>query len=263
MANARYLLRPRWLLSHLLVVMLIVAMVSLGLWQLRRLDERRERNDLIRDRQEEPVAPVTEVLQAADGDDAVAAARYRAVTATGRYAAADTVVVRNRTQDGVPGAWLVTPLVLADGDVVGVVRGFVRLGDDGDPLPVPVPDGELTVTGVVLNPDGIDGTGPRDLEPLLDQPETLPALVLSGDGAESHDDLAAVPLPELSEGPHFSYAVQWFIFAAIALIGYPLVLARVVRRRGKEVDDPVDADDLDRELDDLLPAAGNDPRGAR
>jgi cytochrome oxidase assembly protein ShyY1 len=49
-----------------------------------------------------------------------------------------------------------------------------------------------------------------------------------------------VPPPELDEGPHLSYAVQWFIFSAIAIVGYPLVLRRVVLRRGKEVDDEPD-----------------------
>lgn len=256
-ASARFLLRPRWLLSHLLVLLTIVAMVNLGSWQLRRLDERRERNDLIRDRQEQSAVPVEDVLEPADGDDAVAEARYRPVTATGEYDADGTVVVRNRTLDGVPGAWLVTPLVLDDGDSVGVVRGFVRLGDDGDPASVLPPEGEVTVDGVVINPDGIDGTGPRDLEPQLDRPDTLPGLLLADEAsvdAEGADALAPVPLPELSEGPHLSYAVQWFIFSSIALIGYPLVLARVVRRRGKEVDDPGTSEDvdLDRELAELM-----------
>jgi hypothetical protein len=64
-----------------------------------------------------------------------------------------------------------------------------------------------------------------------------------------------VPLPELSEGPHLGYAAQWFIFSMIALVGYPLVLRRVVQRRGREVDDgsgagdaPV-ADDADADAD--------------
>ena len=78
----------------------------------------------------------------------------------------------------------------------------------------------------------------------------------------------AVPPPELSEGPHLGYAAQWFIFSTIAVIGYPLVLRRVVMRRGKEVDDdagdgPVDRPggdgtrgDLDAELRDLLRQGG-------
>lgn len=60
-ATARFLLRPRWLLSHVMVVVLVVTMVNLGLWQLRRMDERSERNDLIAGRQAEPIAAVDEL----------------------------------------------------------------------------------------------------------------------------------------------------------------------------------------------------------
>lgn len=75
--------------------------------------------------------------------------------------------------------------------------------------------------------------------------------------ADPDRTLHRVPLPELSEGPHLSYAVQWFIFATIALVGYPLVLRRVIQRRGKEVDDLAHGtmsseDTLDRELDEIL-----------
>jgi surfeit locus 1 family protein len=34
------------------------------------------------------------------------------------------------------------------------------------------------------------------------------------------------PLPPLTNGPHLSYAVQWFSFAAIALFGYVVLLRR-------------------------------------
>ena len=76
MAEARFLLSPRWVLSHLLVVLLAVTMVNLGFWQLRRLDEKRERNALVEARRDEPVVPVEELL--APGDDAsLATARRR------------------------------------------------------------------------------------------------------------------------------------------------------------------------------------------
>lgn len=237
--DARFLLKPRWLLSHVLVLVLAVVMVNLGFWQLRRLDERKALNDLISGRQDQPVAPVEDVLGPAADDDAVDEARYRRVTASGEYDDAATVVIRNRTQDGIPGAWLVTPLVLAgtDGERIGIVRGFVRLDDDGQPQPVPAPEGDVTVEGVVVDPDRFDGTAPRDVRPLFEQPDVLPAVMLADEGNEPEDTILAVPLPPLREGPHLSYAVQWFIFSTIAVVGYPLILMRVVKRRGKEVDD--------------------------
>jgi len=275
--NARFLLRPAWLLSHLLVAALVVTMVGLGFWQLRRLDEKRDRNELIESRMEQPVAPVGDLLAPGDDDTAVADARFREVTATGTYDDA-TVVVRNRSQDGVAGAWLVTPLVLDDGSRVGVLRGFVGLAADGEPVAAPAPAGEVTVEGLVVDPDSFDGTAPQDLAPLLDADDVVPGLVLlesstppeasvAGEETATPASMLVVPPPELSEGPHLGYAAQWFIFATIGIIGYPLVLRRVVARRGKEVDDdrlpadpasddPSTGPDADSELDDLLRQGG-------
>jgi surfeit locus 1 family protein len=274
-ADARFLLRPWWLLSHLLVIALVVTMVSLGFWQLRRLDEKRDRNALIESRMEQPVVPIGDLLAPGDGGT-VDAARFRQVTASGTYDDGATVVVRNRSQDGVAGAWLVSPLVLDDGTRAGVLRGFVSLDAEGDALDAPAPAGDVTVEGLVVDPDSFDGTAPSDLEPLLSQDGVLPGLVLaessdpaepSGSTAEqaTPDSIVAVPPPELSEGPHLGYAAQWFIFSTIAVIGYPLVLRRVVIRRGREVDDEVDPDaappdgrrdHLDAELDELLRHGG-------
>jgi surfeit locus 1 family protein len=268
-ANARFLLRPRWLLSHVLVLLLVVTMVNLGFWQLRRLDEKRDRNALIEARMDQPVEPVEDLVE--PGDDGVGQARFRRVTATGTYDEDATVVVRNRSQDGVAGAWLVTPVALADGARVGIVRGFVAFGADGSPVRAPTPPGEVTVEGLVVDPGSFDGTAPRDLEPLLAEADTLPGLVLAASSVPPEPDGAApeaaepssivpVPPPELSEGPHLGYAAQWFIFSAIALVGYPIVLRRVVIRRGREVDDDPSAApsrrDLDAELDDLLRQGG-------
>jgi cytochrome oxidase assembly protein ShyY1 len=285
-ANARFLLRPRWLLSHVLVLLLVIVMINLGFWQLRRLDERRARNELIEARMDQPVVEVEDVVAPADddgggdGDDdgGMADARFRRVAAVGTYEDGDTVVVRNRSQDGVAGAWLVTPLRLADEQRVGVLRGFVPLGDDGTPLPAEAPAGTVTVEGPVIDPESFDGTAPKDLAPLLAEDDVLAGLILaevSSPGEPALDDgtgtgtgtMFAVPPPELSEGPHLSYAVQWFIFSAIAVIGYPLVLRRVVKRRGKEAGDQGDegddrqaaggsGDDLDAELSHLLQQGG-------
>ena len=268
MANARFLLRPLWLLSHLFVVALVVAMVGLGFWQLRRLDEKRDRNELIESRMEQPVVPVDDLL--APGDDgagSVADARFRRVTATGTYDDGATVEVRNRSQDGSAGAWLVTPLALDGGVRVGVLRGFVSFTPAGDVVEAPVPAGAVTVEGLVVDPGSFDGTAPRDLAPLLAGDDVLAGLVLAerstppepsaaAPATAGPTSLLAVPPPELSEGPHLGYAVQWFIFSIIAVVGYPLVLRRVVARRGKEVDDqregPPGGDDLDAEIADLL-----------
>lgn len=284
-SKLRFLLRPSWLLSHVLVVALVVTMIGLGFWQLRRLDEKRERNVLIESRMEQPVVPVGDLLAPGDDETAVADARFRQVTARGTYDDDATVVVRNRSLGGAAGAWLVTPIELDDGTRVGVLRGFVGLSSGGEAVEAPAPAGEVTVEGLVVDPGSFDGTAPKDLAPLVEADDTAPGLVLlesstpseatvSGEETATPDSMLVVPPPELSEGPHLGYAAQWFIFSAIGIIGYPLVLRRVVARRGMEVDDDapssgdvdgatprgdVDAAtgaDLDAELNDLLRQGG-------
>lgn len=237
----RFLLRPRWLLSHVLVLALVVVMINLGFWQLRRLDEKRARNDLIEAASDQP--PVDPRALVRDLD----AARFRPVIATGRYEGAPTLVL-NRTEGGLAGSWVVETLVLEDGSRVPVSRGFL-ITDRAVPE---APRGSVAVQGYAVPRERLDRTARIDLEHVFDETGVLPLLVQTTRSSPVDDPaLTAVERPELGEGPHLSYAVQWFIFSTIAVIGYPLVLRRVVRRRGHEVDD-VREDELDRELAELL-----------
>ena len=61
-------------------------------------------------------------------------------------------------------------------------------------------------------------------------------------------------LPEPTEGPHLAYAVQWFIFTTIAVVGYALLLRRVARDEAQEEAARAADVALDRELQALLDA---------
>ena len=243
----RRFLRPWWVVSHVLVLALIVVMLNLGFWQLRRLEERRDLNTLQAERTaEEAVVPGELVAAAAAGG--VEVVEYRVVEVTGRYRAADEVAVRNRTFGGLPGVWLLTPLALAEGPAVVVNRGWVpQSGSDpaGRP-PSPVPDGEVTVRGHVRLSQQRTGLGVADpargrLASLarpdidryaaqLDYPVYPFYLQLTGQDPPPGDYPVMVALPAPGDGPHLGYAVQWFIFTAIAVVGYPLGLRQVSRR---------------------------------
>ena len=58
----RFLLTPRWIAFHLLVIAGIVLMINLGFWQLRRLDERQAFNAQVTSRIDVPPAPLDDVL---------------------------------------------------------------------------------------------------------------------------------------------------------------------------------------------------------
>jgi surfeit locus 1 family protein len=234
----RFARRPRWLLSHLLVLALVALMLNLGFWQLRRLDERRAFNDTVE------ANAIVEPQRLPPRIDEAGLVEWRRFTVTGEYAPGSDVLVANRTLDGQPGYWIVSLLRPNEQEApVAIVRGFItRTLAAGDDLgAVTAPSGEVTVTGYAQDSRGggrfATGTdvGPPeisrvDIEALAEHwgTDLLPIwLQLSEQQpALQGDALTPVPLPELDEGPHLSYAVQWFIFSTIAVVGYPLILRR-------------------------------------
>ena len=242
------------MLSHVLVALLVVLMVFLGLWQLRRLDQRQERNALITQRSEEPTAPLASVVDL-DGSTADASeARFRRVEASGAFEPGSDIVVRNRTFGGQPGSWLLAVLRLDDGDAVIVNRGWVPVTGEQEPsVETLAPTGPVTIEGLVETTQErgrFGSTDPEagalrrvarvDVERLSDQVDGAVYPVWIQAEAELPDPgdlpIPAEP-PELGEGSHFSYAMQWFTFSVIALIGYPIVLRRVARHADAPPDD--------------------------
>jgi surfeit locus 1 family protein len=239
----RVLLRPRWLVGTVVAVLLVVLFVNLGFWQLRRLDEKRDRNALIESRSSAPVRPVDELVDPRTGFGDVGPVVYRRASARGRYDVAGEVRIRSRSLDGRPGEHVVTPLRLDDGTALAVNRGFVPLSTD---VPAP-PRGDVEVTGLLFATQSRGSFGPRDpAEGRLDELSRLDLdrLQRQYDGdlypvwlqLQEQDpplDEGALPVvlpePEQDEGPHLSYAVQWFLFATIGAIGWPLVLRRAAR----------------------------------
>lgn len=236
-------LRPKWVVGHVLVVVLVVVFVGLGFWQLDRLSQRRDDNAAIDERSRIPVMKVTDVIPPDAGLDDVDDLRYRQVSLTGTWDPDGQVLVRPRSLDGVSGWHVVTPLVLADGRAVLVTRGFAPLSTDLDVVreAVAPPTGEVTVTGLAFPTQERRGIGPTDpddgvLEELarvdigrIDEQygrDLLPVYVQLATPAPT--DATALPrllpTPTTDEGPHLSYAVQWFLFAGVGLVGWPLLL---------------------------------------
>lgn len=253
----RFAVTPKWLIRHVLVLALVVTMVALGFWQLRRHDDKRAYVALVEDRQEAPVVDVASLLPegAAVDSPAVDEVLYRSVRATGTYEPDDTVVVENRSLDGLPGAWVLTPLRLGDGAAVVVNRGFIRFDRSGEIVAPPPPTGRVTVEGLVFPTQrrgrfgGVDPAEGKlavlarvDLERLAAQVDygVLPAYVQlvtsdppEGEPAVGSPALVALRPPEPDQGPHLSYAAQWFIFTTIAAGGYALLLRRVAQDQAR------------------------------
>lgn len=233
----RAVLTPKWLGSHLFVVTMIVVMVNLGFWQLRRLDERRASNAEIVAASELPAVDLAGFARPLD---------YAAAQVSGTYRPEHEVLVANRSFEGASGFWIVTPLELDDGRIVAVVRGWVpRLVTAGiDPRPTDPPGGNVTVAGLAFESvrggriGAVDeGETPQISRMDIDRYEEVTGLdvidrwlrLRTQDPAQAGDLPVPVPPPPLDEGPHLSYAVQWFCFSVGTAVVYSLILRRTVR----------------------------------
>jgi cytochrome oxidase assembly protein ShyY1 len=230
-ADYRFVRRPAWIAGHLLAAVLLATFVVAGLWQLRRLEERRDLNATIEARAALDPEPVGELVDPDDEGDVVDGARFRAVTAAGEYLDVGTVVRAN--QGGVSGGRVFTVLDLGGGESVAVLRGFVGQGGGGSLTAPPPPAGAVEVAGIAFPRDRLESITRQALDDLEDEaPGLLPVVVQVGEVDDPA--LVAVPPPELGEGPHLAYAVQWFLFFAVGAIGYPLLLRRRAREAGGE-----------------------------
>ena len=221
--------------------------IRLGFWQLDRLEQRRERNAALAGAMRLPVLELRDsaarVLRAPE------AYLYRRVRVRGSYDRSRELVLRGRADGGNPGVHLVAPLAIGGDTAVMVNRGWVPSADAVtiDPLAFGEP-GERDVVGSLIAAPAADDAAPLDrvvggvrmhtfarlpLDSLRGAgPGTLlPLYVQQLAGTPPPDSLPRrVPVPPLDEGSHLSYAVQWFSFAAIAVVGTALLLARARRR---------------------------------
>jgi surfeit locus 1 family protein len=220
-------------------LMLVAAVfVRLGFWQLSRRAERREANAVALAAREKPT------LQLGAGADwSAQELGGRWVEATGVYDRAEEIVLRGQSYRGAPGVVLVTPLRLAEGDsAVLVLRGFVPSPDavraDVDSLVEP---GRVRVRGLAA---AIPSGGGQPVEHAggttwarLDLPalrQRLPYPLLPIVIRQTPD--STVPRlprrlepPEVTEGPHLNYAIQWFLFAGMSVAFAVLVVGRTRR----------------------------------
>lgn len=239
------LLTPRWLTFHLLALSLVVVLVNLGLWQLQRFEERTATNALLTERWQSEPQGYALLLEAARGPEDL---RYRPVVISGRFDSDREVLLRSRSYQGQPGWHVLTPLIFAEGRALIVNRGWVPFALDTPPLgEVRPPETEVTVWGL-LQPSQQPPAGwlvvrdppegmlqkvfwvdtqrlarqfPYRLEPfyleLVAQQPAIPGPLP-----------VPPPPPEIGVGRHLSYAWQFFAFAIIGIVGYGLLLRRVL-----------------------------------
>lgn len=241
----RRLMSIGWIASHLFVLAMVVLMVNLGFWQMRRLDDRRVAN--AQTAAAMAIQPVNLAEVADVGGAPGALAEHTAAFAEGVYASDDEVLVANRSSGGQPGFWVATPLRLNDDRAVAVVRGWVprRAVTDSAVDGAAPPEGAVTVYGLAFEsvPGGRTAVKGADELPEISRMDLQRFEEASGvevidywirlrtqSPAQTQSLPVPVALPDLSDGPHLSYAFQWFFFSAGAVVVYALILRRAAAR---------------------------------
>lgn len=261
-----FLRRPAWIVSHVLIVLLVACLIGLGFWQRSRYHEEKFKSEQLEERSKAEPVPLEQLVPSGAGfSDVDESLRYERVVIEGRWAPEDEVAIRNRSQNGAPGAWVLTPLVRDDGTAVAVVRGWIPYDPAGEEPPFPgslPPEGRVTVTGNIqltqrrgsvgaVDPavGRLDALSRVDIERFQKQLDVdLAPLWVLLDGqqpAQAGDLPQRVDLQTQDPSQNFSYMIQWWIFAAIAVGGYPLVLRAVARSRARGDKVPDDDDVLD------------------
>lgn len=235
MARGRTLqITPAGMAGSILAIAVALVCIRLGFWQLDRLEQRRDLNAALESRMAEPPLALDRVPRDTTG------LTWRRVEASGTWDHARSVVLAGRSQHGVPGVHMVTPLLLPDGGALLVVRGWLPSADAATVDLAPYDSaGPITVRGII-SPLGGSGEpaapdtvafrtrwyGP-DLRRLPRQyPYEVASLLVRSESTPAGSYPAPLPPLELDEGPHMGYAFQWFSFAAIALVGWLVLVAR-------------------------------------
>jgi surfeit locus 1 family protein len=243
----RRFLRPGWLFAHIVVAALAILFVGLGLWQLDRLDERRAENAVGEDRFFD--SPVTLAAAEAKTIDFL---EFRRVLVEGEFDVSSEVLVRSQVHRGNAGFHVITPLVVdqGEGEAVLVNRGWVPLLVDDVPVEeAPPPSGKIRVEGWGHATQERPPLGPEDppegrLERMnrvdverieLQVPYTLSSFYL----VELREQGSGLPVPIDepvfdNEGPHLAYAIQWFGFVLVLIVGWVFLVRRQMRTSSQE-----------------------------
>jgi cytochrome oxidase assembly protein ShyY1 len=217
------LARPRWIVGYLLALVVVAGFVRLGVWQLDRHGEKSDLRDAVEAGQ---AMPVVSIELADEGS-------FRRVLAIGEYdGSLQTRVLRSH--EGASGFHVLTPLRMP-GTGILVDRGWIPL-DAVVPAP---PRGEVSVEGVLWPaeegssvpaelPEVVRRIDPQIAARFAAYPLRSDYLIFTGqaDGFPTPADPPGIGL-----GPHLGYAGQWFLFATVVAVGYPLLLRNRARGR--------------------------------
>ena len=232
----------KWLVLTFLVFAGTALCIRLGIWQLDRLEQRRAFNAQFQSARAQPALDLNQ-----EQPPNLVEMEWRSVKVTGDYDFGNQVAVRNQYYGNEYGYHLLTPLRFGESAIV-VDRGWIPAEGNSSPQDWRKYDENGTVNvegqvrlghgkpviGGVADPLPEDGVrleiwNNADLPRMMEQMPypVLPVYIQPAvDSTDTEPPIPSQPVIELTEGPHFGYALQWFTFAAILFLGYPFFLRK-------------------------------------
>jgi len=230
----------RWLGIFALTVAFALACIALGQWQFARRSEAQAAIAVLEANYDQIPAPVSTVLDSPSNADR--GLKWTPVTLTGRYLAGRVLYVRTRLGEGGIGFEQLVPFLDESGTVLVIDRGWVAAdGSNTNPVKPPaIPNVTVTVVARLMP---TEQTIPGRDAP-AGQIATIHVPSIAGRinnptfeawyGRVDSETPATVTgarweEPILDEGPHLSYALQWYVFALMGFIGYGWALRQEAR----------------------------------
>ncbi len=243
----RFLLTRRWIVFAVAVAAAAYGCWWLGVWQFHRLHDREARNAQTTQNLKASPAPVDDVMGVGHGP--TTADEWRRVRVTGRYLEDETVIVRYQTRDGASGVDVVTPLETPSGAAVLVDRGWMKTTNTGARPDVPAaPSGRVVVVGWVRVDATGDATTVQDrstravsstaIGPTLSVPVYAGFVDAEKETPAPRTRLVPAELPDLGNGPHFFYGLQWWFFGVLAVVGFFYLAWDEHRKRHRPPSEP-------------------------
>jgi cytochrome oxidase assembly protein ShyY1 len=169
--------------------------------------------------------------------NSVAGHEWQTVTVDGSFNPSSQILLRNHYSEGVYGFELLTRFTTLDGKSFWVDCGWVKAGENATTQPelLELPMGDLSITGrlrldsslprgsfFAIPANKSDGLVSKANAQSGSSTENFYIDLLSGTDAMLTPEVPA-QLPELSDGPHMAYALQWVFFGGLVLYGRFLI----------------------------------------
>lgn len=243
----KFLLTPKWIALTVVALLLQPAFWELSQWQWRRLHQRETYNAVIIKNQTVKPASLAELISLNSGSQTIDKTyEWRRIDISGYWLTDKQVLVRKQTYESNLGFWVITPFKASSGLTILVNRGWIAATDSAldSPAVQNPPTGTVVILGRVrmikprtkpgptdLPTGQVDGVHPDEVLPNIKHVSNSYLELTASNPQSTTSDLESIKAPEITEGPHRSYALQWIFFAIMTIIGWGVLVRKELQNR--------------------------------